>query len=166
MDCSEFTAEVYGQATGVWMPSDYVAQRYYGTPVYGELKRGDLLLYADGVAIYWGDGQALMSSHYYYSVEIIDMDDLYGYLGARRIRWKGTYAVPGYLTKTVLMGSDPQRLDRLLNSYVKDCVSAGTRPGKIYAELYSAYRIVLKEGGSNEQKDVILTAIENLQKMQ
>ena len=84
-DCSELTRLVYGEAIGVWMPSDYIAQREYGYPS-PTLKRGDLLLYADGNAIYWGNGQALMSSHYYGYVEIIDMDDLYGYMGARRIQ--------------------------------------------------------------------------------
>jgi cell wall-associated NlpC family hydrolase len=86
LDCSEFTRLVYGNAIGVWMPSDYFAQRSYGRPVYSNLKRGDLLMYADGSAIYWGNGMVLMSSHYYGYVEKIPMNDLYGYIGARRIR--------------------------------------------------------------------------------
>jgi cell wall-associated NlpC family hydrolase len=85
MNCSQFTSAVYAEATGVNMPADYIAQRSYGYPS-PHLKRGDLLLYADGVGIYWGNNQALMSSHYWGEVTIIDMDYLYGYMGARRIR--------------------------------------------------------------------------------
>jgi hypothetical protein len=85
MNCSRLTRVVYGRSTGVWMPANFVTQRRYGW-VPGRLMRGDLLLYRDGVAIYWGDGRALMSSHYWGKVKIIDMQYLPGYLGARRIR--------------------------------------------------------------------------------
>ena len=85
MDCSEFTRLVYGSAAGVWLPSDYFAQRSYGRPVYGNLKRGDLVLYADGVAIYKGSGKVIMASDWWGEVHVVDMDYLYGYLGARRL---------------------------------------------------------------------------------
>jgi cell wall-associated NlpC family hydrolase len=85
MLCSDFTTAVYGEATGVWLPSDFAAQRGYGTPAW-HLKRGDLLLYGDHVGIYWGNGQIIHSSAYFGYVVISDMDYLYGYIGARRIR--------------------------------------------------------------------------------
>ena len=85
MDCSDFTRLVYGNATGEWMPANYVAQRSYGSPAW-TLKRGDLVLYADGNAVYAGGGKVIMASHYYGEVHKIDMDYLYGYLGARRLR--------------------------------------------------------------------------------
>jgi hypothetical protein len=74
--------------------------------------------------------------------------------------------MPGYLTQSVLMRSHPERLDRLLHSYVLDRLRLGHRPSKVYAELYSAYRIVLRAGGSDERKDVILSAMESLQEME
>jgi len=85
MNCSQFTSTVYGKATGVYMPADYVAQRSYGrTPA--RLKKGDLLTYKDHVGIYAGNGQILHSSTYFGSVVVSETKYLHGYLGARRIR--------------------------------------------------------------------------------
>jgi hypothetical protein len=85
MNCSQFTSTVYAEAIGEALPADYIAQRSYGYEA-PTLKRGDLLLYQDGVAIYWGNNNVIMSSHYWGYVTIINMDYLPGYLGARRIQ--------------------------------------------------------------------------------
>ncbi len=85
MLCSDFTRAVFGRATGVWMPANYVKQRSYGTAVY-RWKRGDLLLYGDHVGIYWGNGNIIHSSKYFGYVVVSEEKYLYGYIGARRIR--------------------------------------------------------------------------------
>ena len=58
------------------------------------------------------------------------------------------------------MDSMPEHLERLLASYVRDRLIAGHRPAKIYAELYSAYALVLGEAGSTRRKAAILSAME------
>lgn len=85
LNCSEFTRLAYGRGAGVWMPANYVSQRYYGHRPH-RLKRGDLLTYRDHVGIYYGNGQILHSSNYFGKVVVSETRYLNGYLGPRRIR--------------------------------------------------------------------------------
>ena len=91
-NCSIFTSNVYGNAVGVWMPADTVSQSYYGRPVRGKLRRGDLLLFAEHgrgishVGVYSGRGTLIHASSYFQSTVKSEMRWIAGYAGARRIR--------------------------------------------------------------------------------
>lgn len=91
MDCSCFTLTVYA-AFGFSLPDSPGGQMGYGTPVDGPPQAGDLVFYSEdgsgeithnGIAM--GDGNIIHASAYAGFVTITPLNDVSGYVGARRL---------------------------------------------------------------------------------
>lgn len=90
LDCSAFTSLAY-RDFGISLPRAAAAQYDYGAPVSGAPAAGDLLFWSEdgtsithvGLAV--GDGNVIHASNYYMRVTTTPIDDIPGYVGARRV---------------------------------------------------------------------------------
>jgi cell wall-associated NlpC family hydrolase len=87
-DCSGLVQYAYG-AAGISLPHSSNMQSSIGTPVaYGDLQPGDLVFFyspVSHVGMYIGNGQMVHASTYGQPVQVIDLDYMPGFNGARRL---------------------------------------------------------------------------------